>query len=80
MWVNNNSINEYYSLCKYKTLEFINIRRNCIKNIDNLIPFIDGFNGLKKLDISYNNIDFKDNKNINIILEAGKRLDEINYF
>ena len=80
IWVNNNSIDDYNPLSKYKTLEIINIRRNDIKNIDNLIPFIDGFNGLKKLDISYNNIDFKDNKNINIILEAGKRLDEINYF
>ena len=80
MWVNNNAIDDYNPLGKYKTLEIINIRRNYIKNIDNLIPFIGEFKGLKKLDISYNNIDFKDNKNIFIIFEAGKRLYEINYF
>jgi hypothetical protein len=79
IWVNNNSINEYYSLCKYKTLEFINIRRNCIKNIERLISFIEEFIQLKKIDIRYNNINFNDNKNENIILEAKKRFVDIDY-
>ena len=79
IWVNNNSINEYYPLCKYKTLEFINIRRNCIKNIDNLISFIGEFKQLKKIDIKFNEIDFNDNKNENIILEAKKRFVDIDY-
>ena len=80
IWVNNNSLNEYYPLCKYKTLEFVNIRRNCIYNIDNLILFISEFIQLKKIDIRYNNIDFNDNRNENIISEAKKRLEEIYYF
>ena len=79
IWINNNSINEYYSLCKYKTLEFINIRRNCIKNINNLISFIEEFIQLKKIDIRYNNINFNDNKNENIILEVKKRFVDIDY-
>ena len=74
IWVNNNAIGDYFPLCKYKTLEIINIRRNCIKYIGNLILFIDRFPGLKQIDISLNNIDFNDNKNKNIILEAQKRL------
>ena len=79
IWVNNNTINEYYSLSKYKTLEFINIRRNCIKNIERLISFIEEFIQLKKIDIRYNNINFNDNKNENIILEAKKRFVDIDY-
>ena len=79
IWVNNNTINEYYSLCKYKTLEFINIRRNCIKNIERLISFIEEFIQLKKIDIRYNNINFNVNKNENIILEAKKRFVDIDY-
>ena len=79
IWVNNNKLKDFYSLCKYKTLEFINIRRNEIKNIDNLIPFMDKLKRLKKIDMTYNNIDFNDNKNKNIISEAQNRLGEKNF-
>jgi Leucine-rich repeat (LRR) protein len=79
IWVNNNSIDDYYPLCKYKSLEFINVRRNCINNIDNLISFIEEFIQLKKIDIRYNNIDFNDNKNENIISEIKKRFVDIDY-
>ena len=79
IWVNNNKLKDFYSLCKYKTLKLINIKRNLIENIDNLIPFIYKLKGLKKIDMTYNNIDFNDNKNKNIISEAQKRLGEKNF-
>ena len=79
IWVNNNKLDDYSPLSKYKTLEYINIRRNLIKNIDNLISFMENFIGLKKMDITYNNIDFSDNKNKNIISEAQNRLGEKNF-
>ena len=80
IWINNNLIDDYYPLCKYKTLNITNIRRNCIKNIDKLIQFIDEFTKLREIDIKDNNIDFNDNKNESIISEAKKKLDLINYF
>ena len=81
IWINNNLIDEFYPLCKYKTLNIINIRRNCIKNIDKLISFIDEFTELKEIDLrENNNIDFNDNKNEIIISEAKKKLELINYF
>ena len=81
IWINNNLIDEFYPLCKYKTLNIINIRRNCIKNIDKLISFIDEFTELKEIDLrENNNIDFNDNKNEKIISEAKKKLELINYF
>ena len=43
IWVNNNKLDDYSLLSKYKTLEYINIRRNLIKNIDNLISFMENF-------------------------------------
>ena len=79
IWVNNNSIDEYYPLCKYKTLKFINIRRNCIKNIDNLILFIKEFKKLEKIDIRFNELDYNDNKNENIILKVKERGVDIDY-
>ena len=81
IWINNNLIDEFYPLCKYKTLNIINISRNCIKNIDKLISFIDEFTELKEIDLrENNNIDFNDNKNEIIISEAKKKLELINYF
>ena len=80
IWINNNLIDDYYPLCKYKTLNIINMRRNCIKNIDKLISFIDEFMNLREIDIKDNNIDFNDSKNESIISEAKKKLELINYF
>ena len=77
IWINNNSLTEYYPLCKYKTLEYINIRRNRIRNIANLISFIGEFKQLKKIDIKFNEIDFNDTRNENIISEIKRRFGEI---
>mgnify|MGYP002625011170 CR=1 FL=1 len=80
IWINNNLLEDYYPLCKYKTLNIINIRKNCIKNIDNLISFIDEFTQLKEIDMKENCIDFNDNKNESLISDAKKKLELINYF
>ena len=77
IWINNNSLTEYYPLCKYKTLEYIILRRNRIRNIDNLISFIGEFKQLKKIDIKFNEIDFNDTRNENIISEIKRRFGEI---
>jgi len=77
IWINNNSLNEYYPLCKYKTLEYIILRRNRIRNIANLISFIGEFKQLKKIDIKFNEIDFNDFRNENIISEIKRRFGEI---
>ena len=79
IWLNDNSLNEYYPLCKYKTLKVIKIKKNKINNIDNLISFIGEFTKLREIDISDNNIDFNDIKNEEIISEAKKILDIIIY-
>jgi len=80
IWLNDNLIDEYYPLCKYKTLKVIKIKKNKITNIDNLISFIDKFTKLSEIDISDNNIDLNDIKNKQIISDAQKKLDIINYF
>ena len=80
IWIKNNKLDEFYPLSKYKTLNFINLRGNCIKNIDNLNSFIDEFKQLKEIDIKDNNIDFNDKKNENIISEIqSKKKIKINY-
>ena len=73
-----NKLNEFYPLSKYKTLNLINLRGNCIKNIDELNSFIAKFNQLKEIDIKDNNIDFNDKKNENFISEVKKKI-KINY-
>jgi len=78
IWIKNNELEEFYPLSKYKTLNFINLRRNHIKNIDKLISFLDEFKQLKEIDIKDNNIDFNDKKNENFISEVKKKI-KINY-
>jgi len=78
IWIKNNELEEFYLLSKYKTLNFINLRRNHIKNIDKLISFLDEFKQLKEIDIKDNNIDFNDKKNENFISEVKKKI-KINY-
>ena len=73
IWLKNNKLDDFYPLSKYKTLNFINLSGNCIKNIDKLVSFIDEFKELKEIDIKDNNIDFNDKKNVNIILEVKKK-------
>ena len=73
IWLKNNKLDDFYPLSKYKTLNFINLSGNCIKNIDKLVSFIDEFKELKEIDIKDNNIDFNDKKNVNIILEFKKK-------
>jgi len=80
IWMKGNKLNEFYPLSKYKTLNLINLRGNCIKNIDELNSFIAKFNQLKEIDIKDNNIDFNDKNNENIILEIqNKKKIKINY-
>ena len=79
IWLNDNLIDEFYPLCKYKSLKVIKVKKNKINNIDKLISFIDEFTKLRIIDISDNIIDINDIKNEEIILEAKKKLDLIIY-
>ena len=79
-WINSNFIDEYYPLCKYKTLEKIMIRNNYIKNIDNLVSFVETFKKLETLDISGNNIDLNDKDNEDILLEVRGKVNEFKYY
>ena len=72
--INNNELEEYYPLSKYKTLNKIIIRKNRIKNIDNLISFIDEFPDLKEIDLKDNEIDLNDNENEKIISKVKTKL------
>ena len=79
-WVNSCSISDYFPLIKYKTLEKIMIRNNCIEKIDKLIEFIKSLKNLKILDISGNYIDLNNNENEIIINEAKAKLEEFKYY
>ena len=79
-WINSCFISDYFPLIKYKTLEKIMIRNNCIEKIDNLIEFINSLEDLKILDISGNYIDLNNNQNESIINEAKTRLEEFKYY
>ena len=79
-WVNSCSISDYFPLIKYKTLEKIMIRNNCIEKIDKLIEFIKSLKNLKILDISGNYIDLNNNENEIIINEARTKLEEFKYY
>ena len=80
-WINSNFIDEYYPLCKYKTLEKVILRNNYIKNINKLQSFVDSFNqGLETLDISGNNIDLNDKDNEDILQKVGQKVYEFKYY
>ena len=78
-YLNNNNLNEYFPLSKYKTLERIEMKNNNINDIENLEEFIKCFHCLKKFNLEGNRIEYtlisfsslesikKNNKNINII-------------
>ena len=79
-WINSCFISDYFPLIKYKTLEKIMIRNNCIEKIDKLIEFINSLENLKILDISGNYIDLNNNENENIINEAKTKLEEFKFY
>ena len=79
IWLNSNFIDEYYPLCKYKTLEKVILRNNYIKNISKLESFVDNLKDLITLDISENNIDLNDKDNDDILQKVGQKVYEYNY-
>ena len=56
------------------------IRNNYIKNIDNLVSFVETFKKLETLDISGNNIDLNDKDNEDILLEVRGKVNEFKYY
>ena len=80
-WINSNFIDEYYPLCKYKTLKKVILRNNYIKDISKLESFVNNFNeDLETLDISGNNIDLNDKDNEDILLKVGQKVYEFKYY
>ena len=71
-------IEDYFPLIKYKTLEKIELRENCIKNIDNLKDFCEHFGNLTELNLKSNKFAINDkNKNIIESIEKKKKLNII---
>ena len=56
------------------------IRNNYIRNINNLVSFVETFNKLETLDISGNNIDLNDKDNEDILLEVRGKVNEFKYY
>ena len=67
LYINNLDIEDFHPLVKYKTLEKIYLRENCIRNIDNLESFIKELPKLILIDLERNDIDIREEKNKNII-------------
>ena len=66
--LNQNNIDEFKSLMKYKkTIEEIEIKDNCIINIDYLEDFINECTKLTSIGLSQNEIDLNDDINQKII-------------
>jgi Leucine-rich repeat (LRR) protein len=63
----NNYIEDFRQLVKFKNLKIINLKDNKIKDISKLDEFVKEFTELKRIIISKNKIDTKDEKNIKII-------------
>ena len=66
-YINTTNITEFDQLRKYKTLESIGLRENCIRNIDNLEQFVNELPKLIFIDLERNDIDMNDEKNKKII-------------
>ena len=66
-WLNDNQLEVFMPLTKYKNLRKIEMNSNKINNISNLIKFIQQFKILEKIDLKYNYIDLNDLNNIKII-------------
>lgn len=67
IWLMNNYIEDFSQLVKFKNLKIINLKDNKIKDISKLDEFVKEFTELKRIIISKNKIDTKDEKNIKII-------------
>ena len=57
-YLNNNNLNEYFPLSKYKALERIEMKNNNINDIENLEVFIKCFHCLKKFNFEGNRIEY----------------------
>ena len=66
-YINNLEIEDFYPLVKYKSLEKIYLRENCIKNIDKLGEFIKNLPNLIEIDLERNDINMNEQNNIQII-------------
>ena len=66
-YINTTNITEFDQLRKYKTLESIGLRENCIRNIDNLELFVNELPKLIFIGLERNDIDMNDEKNKKII-------------
>ena len=66
-YINTTNIKEFDQLRKYKTLESIGLRENCIRNIDNLELFVNELPKLIYIGLERNDIDMNDEKNKKII-------------
>ena len=66
-YINTAFIKEFDQLKKYKTLEVIGLRENCIINIDNLELFVEELPKLTFIGLERNDIDMNEEKNKNII-------------
>lgn len=56
-WLNNNNFSLFEPLEKYKTLEKIEMKNNNIKDIYNIVEFINNFKNLKRFDLEGNKFD-----------------------
>lgn len=75
LWAIENKLTDYNDIMKLKykdNIRIINLKGNCIKNIDNLLDFISKLPSLRELNLSANEINIKSQKNKKII-------EEINY-
>ena len=66
-YINTAFIKEFDQLKKYKTLEVIGLRENCIINIDNLELLVKELPKLIFIGLERNDIDMNEEKNKNII-------------
>ena len=69
-WTINNNLSDYNEILNLEfkeKIEDINLKGNRIKNIDNLLFFVEQFPSLKKLNLTYNPIDLESLENLKII-------------
>ena len=65
--VHTSNVKDFYPLIKFKNLEYISFRFNCISNIDKLKIFVENLPKLNTLDLGENLIDINDKENQEII-------------
>ena len=62
IWLDNNYINEFMPLIKFKKLKYIDLENNIIDNIDNLTSFLNEVTFLEKMNLKGNRIELKKKK------------------